>query len=100
MPKRSDAQNRALHKWLEMLSEALNAAGLDMRQTLREDIEIPWNKERAKEHLWRPVQIAVLDKESTTEPTTGEYTRVYDVLNKHLGEKLGIHVPWPEKDQL
>ncbi len=93
--KRTDAQNRALHKWLELVSEALNDAGLDVRHTLREEIEIPWNKDLAKEHLWRPVQKAVLGKESTTEPERSEYTQVYDVLNRHLGEKLGIHVPWP-----
>ena len=93
--QRTSAQNRALHKYFQMLADALNDAGYDMQQTLRHDAEIPWSPEMVKELLWRPLQKAVLDKESTTEAHRGEYSKVYDVLNRHLSSKLGIHVPWP-----
>ena len=27
-----------------------------------------------------------------------DYIKTYEVLNKYLGEKFGIHVPWPVND--
>ena len=27
-----------------------------------------------------------------------EYNQVYEALNRHLGQKFGVHVPWPNKD--
>lgn len=95
---RSAQQNNALHKFCTMLAEELNARGLDMRQVLRPEIEIPWTLHSAKEHLWRPIQKAMTGKESTTQGSTKEYPQVYEVLNRHMGEKHGVHVPWPSKE--
>lgn len=91
--KRTSAQNRALHKWLKMVSDEMIAAGLDMRKTLK--IDMPATPYIVKEFIWRPVQNAVLAKNSTTKLTTKEVGEIYEILNLHLGEKLGIHVPWP-----
>ena len=93
--KRSQAQNNALHLWLANLAGELNDAGLDMKKTLKPEADIPWNADRAKEFLWRPIQKTVLEKESTTEPTTSEMVLVYEVLNRHLANKFGVSVPWP-----
>ena len=38
------------------------------------------------------------EKGSTTELNRVELSDVVDVLNRHLGEKLGIHVPFPSED--
>ena len=93
--KRSPAQNNALHLWLGQLAHKLNEAGLDMKAVLKQETEIPWTVANAKEHLWKPIQKLMLDKDSTTEPNTVEYVKVYEVLNRHLGEKFGVYVPWP-----
>jgi hypothetical protein len=93
--KRSQAQNNALHLWLAHLAGVLNDAGLDMKKTLKPQADIPWTADRAKEFLWRPVQKVVLEKESTTEPTTSEMVLVYEVLNRHMIEKFDVSVPWP-----
>ena len=98
-PARTLKQNKALHKYCEMLAEALNDAGLDMRTVLKPGVAIPWNKERVKDALWRPIQEAMTDKESTTELDTAEPSRIYDVLDRHLGEKFGLHVPWPQDEE-
>ncbi|HKZ40645.1 MAG TPA: hypothetical protein VJ044_06760, partial [Candidatus Hodarchaeales archaeon] len=58
--------------------------------------EIPWNKERVKEFLWRPIQQAMTDKESTTELNTVEPSEIHAVLSRHLGERFSIFVAWPE----
>jgi len=96
--QRTGQQNKALHVYLRLLSDALNTAGLDQRKVLKEDIDIPWTPEAVKIHLWKVIQKAVIGKESTTEAERGDYTKVHEVLTRHLGEKLGIdYIPWPEK---
>jgi hypothetical protein len=97
--QRSDLQNNSLHLYLSHLAEALNDAGYDMKRTLKKEVDIPWGKESAKEHLWRPIQELLTKKDSTTKPTTEEYVYIYEVLSRHLVEKLGVNVPWPSKDK-
>ena len=93
--QRTSAQNRSLHKFLENLSQELNDAGLDLQKTLKPGIAIPWSAATCKELIWRPIMTAMTMKKSTTELTTSECTRVYDVLNRHLGEMFGLSVEWP-----
>lgn len=94
--QRTLTQNRALHLFLGQLCDVLNDAGLDMRAVLKQDVELPWTVENAKEYLWRPIQEALTGKRSTTEITTVEPTVIHETLARHLGEKLGIACPpWP-----
>lgn len=97
--QRTPPQNRSLHKFCDLLAQALNEAGLDMKAVLKPTIDIPWSKQAVKEHLWRPIQTAMLSKESTARLDTKECSEVYEVLSRHLGDKLGIHVPWPSLDE-
>lgn len=94
---RTTLQNRALHKFLTMLADALNAAGWDMKRTLTKQAEIPWNGNTAKEWLWRPIQKAMFSKDSTASLETNEVSQVYDTLNRHTSAKLGVSVPFPDK---
>jgi hypothetical protein len=98
--QRTVQQNKALHLYFELIAEKLNEAGLDMRAVLKPNIEIPWTKESVKEHLWRPVQDLYLKKDSTTELTTDEITKVYEVLNRFLGEKHGVSQEFPSIENL
>lgn len=99
--RRTLKQNSALHKFCDLLAEKLNDSGYDMRRTLKEGVDIPWSGASVKEHLWRPLQIAITGDESTKKPTPAEYTKIYEVLSRHLGEKLGVHVEWPcEENQI
>ena len=93
--KRTTQQNKALHVLFQLLSDRLNEAGLDMKKTLKPEVDIPWSGNTVKEYLWRPVQEAQLNKKSTTELTTAEIDKVFDTINKLLGEKFGLHVPFP-----
>lgn len=98
--KRTLAQNRSLHKLFSLLAETLNENGLDMRRTLKPEIAIEWTGSSVKEHLWRPIQEAQLNKRSTTELTTKEIDEVFDTINKHLGERFGLHVPFPSVEDV
>ena len=93
--ERTLKQNKALHVLFEELSQTLNEQGLDMRRTLKPGVEIPWNAKTVKEYLWRPIQKAQLNKDSTTQLTTREIDQVFDTLNRYLGENHGVHVPFP-----
>lgn len=93
--QRTISQNRALHLYFTMLADTLNENGLDMRKVLKPGIDIPWTSKNIKEYLWRPIQKALLHKESTTELTTSEIDQVLDILHLHLGEKFGVAQEFP-----
>ncbi len=97
--QRTLTQNRAFHLYFTQLAEELNDAGLDMRKVLKPEVEIPWTPENIKNHLWRPIQHAYLNKKSTTELTSQEIDKVYDVFNRHVA-KFGIHIPFPSIETL
>jgi 3-phenylpropionate/cinnamic acid dioxygenase small subunit len=96
---RTLAQNNALHMWLAHVAKRLNEAGLDMKKTLKPEVEIPWTMQSAKDHLWRPVQRIMTGEESTKEPERAEYTKVYETISRHLAQTHGITIPgWPTKN--
>ena len=98
--RRTSTQNKALHKYFSLLADEFNRAGLDMRQVIKEDVSMDWTGATVKEYLWRPVQKALTQKESTTElDKLEEITKIYDTLNRHIGEKFGVFVPFPSEDQ-
>lgn len=97
--QRTLTQNAALHKFCELLGSALNDAGLYQMKVLKQCAELPWSQHTVKENIWKPVQKAVLRKDSTTEAERKEYGMIYDIVNRHMINKFGVHVPWPEKDK-
>jgi len=102
--KRTITQNSAIHKYFELLAEALNDAGYDVRTTLKEDFKIAWGKETVKELLWKPIQNVYVGEKSTTKLTTKDIDKIYDIININIGEKTGVFVPFPSievlRDQL
>lgn len=95
--QRSHLQNNSLHLYCDMLSKELNDRGLDMRKVLKQETDIPWTQQSVKEHLWRPIQKSMTGDDSTTKPDRDEYVLIYETLNRHLSDKLGVHVPWPSR---
>ena len=96
--QRTIQQNKALHLFYRLLADELNSASLDMRVVLKPEISIPWSPQAIKEYLWRPIQIAQLGKQSTTDLNNNQITQIYDTLNRHLGEKFGVYIPFPNND--
>ena len=97
--QRTGKQRAALEVYCRLLAEELNNAGYDMKLLLKKDpeYELPWNQAAIKEHLWRPIMLAMTGHESTVDCDRKEYGQIYDVLTRNLGEKLGITVLWPER---
>ena len=102
--QRTIQQNKALYKWFELLAEALNDGGFSIQKTLRHDVEIPWTKEAIKILMWHRLQEAMFPPEkgkvSTTQLTTKQIDQIYDVMNKAIGERTSIHIPFPSEEDM
>lgn len=99
-PIRTAQQNKALHVLFQLLANNLNEQGLDMRKTLKPGVEIPWSGAGVKEWLWKPIQKAQLNKDSTTKLTTVEIDQVFDTLIRHLGQQFGLSQEFPSIDRI
>jgi hypothetical protein len=97
---RTPQQNKALHKGFELLADALNDAGYEMKEVLAaKAVDVPWNKDTVKEVLFRPIMTAMYEKGSTTELEKVEVSDVWDVLNRHLAENFGVSVEFPSEHE-
>jgi hypothetical protein len=96
---RTSQQNKSLWLYFTLLAEEFNKAGLDLREVLRKDVMVEWNKNSIHDYLWLPIQKALTQKSSTTElDKLEEITKIYDTLNRHIGEKFGIYVGFPSEE--
>jgi len=96
--KRTPQQNRAMHKYFELLAEALNDAGYTVQKSLAQyKMELDWSPEMIKELVWRPTQKALLNKESTTELSKSkDIDIVYEHINRFISQ-MGIEsIPFPQ----
>lgn len=95
---RTLAQNRAMHLYFKQVADALNSAGLDMKQVIKADVS--WSMLSVKELMWKPIQKAIIGKDSTTKLDKKDIDLVYHNLNMVLGEKFGIYIPFPSLESL
>lgn len=99
--QRTSQQNKAMHKYFELLASALNDSGYEMKKVLEvKSVDVPWSSVSVKEVLWRPIQEAVTGKESTTELNTVDPSEIYTILDRHISSNFGVHVPWPSEESL
>ena len=100
--RRTLTQNAAIHLWCDQLGKALNDAGYDQRAVfaqMREGVSIPWRDTAVKESLWKPIQAAIVGKDSTTKLSTTEVSEVYEILNRWTAERFGVSVPFPSRER-
>jgi hypothetical protein len=97
---RTLSQNSSLHLYCSHLSIAFNEAGYDMTKVLSHHADIPWDAKgyNVKEKVWRPVQEALCQKESSAKLSTQECIQVYETVNRYTAGKMGISVDWPSKE--
>jgi hypothetical protein len=97
--QRTITQNKAMHKLFSKLSDQLNTLGLDMRVVLKPTYQIWWTPESLKRDLWIPLQIAMLNKEHTSDLYTDEVSKVFEQLAHIIGEKHGVEIDFPSQEQ-
>ena len=94
---RSSAQNKALHKFFQLLADELNEKGFDMRATLSQENPISWTGASVKEYMWRPLQKALFNKDSTTKlDKNQEIDTIIDNLNRIITERTKGEIVLPE----
>jgi len=94
--KRTTPQNNALHLYYQLLATELNDAGYDLKIVLKQEADVPITSELVKEALWKPVQKHITGKDSTAQLSTKEIGEIYEVINRHISEKFGVYVPFPD----
>jgi len=91
---------KGLRIYFDLVAEALNDAGKDMRIVLApKAIMLWWDSNTVKEFLWRPVQKAQLNKRSTTELSTKEIDIIFETINRHLSKHIP-NIPFPNIEDI
>lgn len=87
--KRSSQQNKALHLLFQNIAFELNRIGMEFTYNGIKGMEIQttYTPEIVKEFLWKPLQNALLKKESTTKLTTQDINMIFEILGKWFSEK-------------
>ena len=95
--KRTLTQNGALHRFFQLLSDALNMAGLEMKIVLSGETQIWWTADSVKTYLWKKLQFKMFGKEHTADlDKLEEITKIHEQLMHLLGEKHGLeYIPFP-----
>lgn len=93
-------QRKALHLGFQLIADALNNAGLDMRTVLKPEIDIPWTKQSVKDYLFRPVMTLMTGKESTTTlDKSQEPQEVWETVMRFLMQNHHIeYIPFPSEE--
>lgn len=98
---RSNKQNKALHLLYSIICTNLNDIGLTYKYIGLKGavIETRYTSHIVKEFIWRPIQIAMFNVQSTTKINTTQINEIVDVLAKFHAEK-GIVIEFPSKEQI
>lgn len=98
--KRTPTQNKAIHTYFTLLADAFNDAGYTVEMVLTKPLNISWTDSLVKDILWRKIQSKLFSKESTTQLETHEVSHIYEEINNFTSERLGVHVPFPDKTSM
>jgi hypothetical protein len=96
--QRTLSQNNAIHLYFKQVSDALVENNYSVQDVLKNfTMEVEWTPTAVKEILWKFAQKRMFGKASTTELNKkDEITKVWEVMNRFLGEKLHIEsIPFP-----
>jgi len=99
MTQRTGQQNKALHKYCQMVADEMNAAGYDAKQVI--SLPISLTPEIVKDCIFKAIMTALYpDKTSTTQLSTTEIQDVYENMNRATGQKFGVSMDWPSDESL
>jgi len=98
--KSSKKQFDSVHLYLEMVAKVLADEGHTMQDVVKaiRTAEILPTKNALKEVVWKPLLSIITGKDSTTKQSSVEVDKVYEAMNKWLGQEFEVHVPFPSED--
>lgn len=96
---RSVQQNKALHKYFNMIAFVLIELGMEFQYTGVKGVLLSttYTDEIVKNYFWRPIQIALYDIKSTKDINTEQLNGVSEVIGKFFADK-GVFIEFPHKD--
>ncbi len=99
--KRSITQNKALHKWFELIAENLNDLGITFNYTGLKglSLESRFTLFIVKEIIIKPIIKTLFNLDGTKDLTTKQINELIDVINKFFAEK-GVYLPFPSIETL
>ncbi len=95
-------QNSAIHLYLTQVAEELRNQGQSMQNVVKKisKVEIIPTQKNLKELVWREIQKAQCNKESSAKLTVEEVTQVYEVMAKFMAMYFEISIPFPSEDEM
>lgn len=98
---RTTKQNSALHLLFTIISNQLNEMGVEFQYfgLKGQVLSVRHTPNLVKEHIWRPIQIALYDIKSTTKINTVQINEIVDILAKYFSER-GVLIQFPSKEQI
>ncbi len=97
-PRTSPSTLEQLDRYCMNLSRRLNAAGWDMRRTLKDDVSLQWNPALVKRYLWGDLQREIFGRRSLAQLSESDVAEVYHLLHSYLMGRTGISEPWPRRE--
>ena len=95
--QRTNQQSKLTHVYCQEVADVLNEHGITLQLAIKEQMDIPWDKDLVKRVLWHRVQAAMFDTTSTKDLTKEQVSRVGDVIAKHLADNFQIDIPFVVK---
>ena len=101
MNTRTTKQNSALHLLFTIVSSQLNEMGIEFQYfgLKGQVLSVRHTPHLVKEHIWKPIQKALFDIESTTKINTQQINEIVDILAKYFSER-GVVIQFPSKEQI
>ena len=98
---RTSRQNSALHLFFTFVSDELNNMGMEFtyQGLTTPEISMMHTPELVKNFIWRPIQIALFDIESTKDLNTGQMNKIIDVITKFMSDR-GVQIEFPSIETL
>lgn len=98
---RTILQNKALHKYFTIIANELNDLGIEYQYIgiSGKTFELRYTTDLVKTFIWKPIQLALFNIESTTKINTQQINEIVDVLTKFFGER-GVVVEFPSIETL
>ena len=100
--KRTNQQNKSLHKWLTEIALLLREQGLTMKEVMEvmKEYEVKPTMHGLKENVWKPIQESMFGTTSTTElEKTGQIDDVIDVMTKIMACMWITVPPFPSENE-
>jgi len=96
---RTSKQNRSLHKFFTDIASAMNGDGRTFT-CLISGVKYNYTPELVKNTLWKPLQVSLTGKESTTQLTTIELHKIQELVQIAIRDMTNIWVDFPSEDSM